>query len=164
MVTQAIDMIAAHKPFDIVRKKFEEAWDGFSSAKGSNRPLLNQCQTQLKAMQMKQELLAFTKSNFLVKGRYNLDDRFAEILDFVQMLGDFFSKYAGDSFLEVEVNEVKSLVEEICLLALPMKGVLEMFSKVRSTYISKMDYITNALRNGRHTKEPKLYYLTHNSK
>lgn len=113
LVTQAIAMIAAHEPFDIVRKKFLEACERFSPIKGNDRPLLKQCQRHLEALQTKRDLLRYAKTNFLVKGKYNLEDRFAEILEFGQRLENFFTKFSGDSFLDEEVKETKSLVEEI---------------------------------------------------
>lgn len=113
LITQALSMIAAHEPFDIVRKKFLEAESRFIPSTGNDIDLLKKCRRHMEALEMKRGLMIYAKTNFFVRGEYNLQDRFAEVLHFGQKLRDFFSKYAGDSFLKEEVKDVKSLMEEI---------------------------------------------------
>ena len=113
LVTQALSMISAHHPFDIVRKKFLEAEARFSPSTGNDIDLLKKCKRHLKALETKRELVGYAKTHFFVEGEYNLEGKFAEVLLFGQSLGDFISRFAGDSFLQDEVKDVKSLVEEI---------------------------------------------------
>jgi len=113
LVTQALSMIAANEPFDIVRKKFLEAEDRFAPSTGNDRPLLRQCQRHLEALDRKRDIMRYAKANWFVRGKYNLDGRFEEVTEFGTSLADFFSKFSGDPFLVEEVKDVQSLVEEI---------------------------------------------------
>lgn len=115
MVTQALDMINAREPFDIVRKKLLEAQERFTPSTGNDRPLLRQCKRHLEALEMKRDLMRDAKAKFFLRntGAYRLSGKFAEVLLFAQSLGNFLNKFSGDSFLEAEVKDVKSLVEEI---------------------------------------------------
>ena len=113
LVTQALSMIDAREPFDIVRQKLLEAQDRFTPSTGNDRPLLRQCRRHLKALEMKRDLIQDAKANFFLRGKYRLEGKFAEVLLFAESLGSYLSKFAGDSFLEGEVKDVKSLVEEI---------------------------------------------------
>jgi len=113
LVTQALSMIDAREPFDIVRKKLLEAQDRFKPSTGNDKPLLRQCKRHLKALEMKRDLIQYVKANFFVKGSYRLEGRFAEVLVFAESLGNYLSRFSGDSYLVEEVKDVKSLVEEI---------------------------------------------------
>lgn len=113
LVTQALNMMKANKPFDIIRKKFLEAEIRFSPSKGNDRPLLKQCQRHLEALEKKRDLLHYAKLNFFVNGKYNLESRFAEVVSFGKDLGHFLSQFSSDSCLLDEIKDIKSLVEEI---------------------------------------------------
>ena len=60
---------------------------------------------------MKRDLIQYVKANFFVKGSYRLEGRFAEVLVFAESLGNYLSRFSGDSFLVEEVKDVKSLEE-----------------------------------------------------
>ena len=115
LVTQALNMLKANEPFDNVRKKFSEAESRFEASTGNDKPLLRQCRRHLKALETKREILRYAKTKFFVSrpNKYVLGGKFAEILHFGKMLGDFFSDFSGDSFLVDETKDIQNLAEEI---------------------------------------------------
>lgn len=92
------------KPIGSVKDKLIEAKKRFGPDKGNDKDLLDKCEKHLSAVLQKHNLKQFAKEKFLVKGSYNLEGRFAEVLLFEQKAGKFFSEFLCDSFLVEDVH------------------------------------------------------------
>ena len=111
-VTQALNMSRNMEPFSNVKDKFMEAMSRFAPEKGNDKDLLDKCEKHLDALTKTHRLMKFAKQTFLRGGDYNLEGRFAEVLEFEQMASEFFSQFLCDSFLvgEVHVSTLEWLV------------------------------------------------------
>lgn len=87
-----------------VQEKFMQAKQRFLPDKGNDKDLLDKCTKHLDAYLKKQNIMRFVKENFVVDGTYDLLGKFAEVLQFEEKLGKFFSENLGDSFLVEEVH------------------------------------------------------------
>jgi hypothetical protein len=108
-VTQALNMSRNMEPFSNVKNKFTEAMSRFAPDKGNDKELLDKCEKHLDALTQMHSILKFAKENFLRGGGYNLEGRFAEVLEFEQMASEFFSQFLCDSFLVAEIHVSKLL-------------------------------------------------------
>jgi len=61
----------------------------------------------------KYSLTAEIKEKFFVGGEYVLEGRFADVCDLVKKAARFIASFCGDPFLVDEVQEMRSLIEEI---------------------------------------------------
>ena len=82
----------------------------FRPNQGNDKDLLDKAEKHLAAIVQKHSLFRFAKDHFLVRGEYNLEGRFTEVLQFEQRVSKFFARYLCDSFLAEEVH-----VSDICL-------------------------------------------------
>jgi len=112
-VTQALNMSRNMAPFSNVKGKFMEAMSRFAPEKGNDKDLLDKCEKHLDALTKMHSLMKFAKESFLRGGAYNLEGRFAEVLEFEQMASEFFSQFLCDSFLVTEIHAVRLLIEEV---------------------------------------------------
>jgi hypothetical protein len=103
-VTTALNMTRNKEPFSTVKDKLLEAMSRFAPDKGNDKDLLDKCEKHLNALTDMNRLLKFAKENFLRGGKYDLQDRFVEVLEFECMASDFFSRFLCDSFLAAEVQ------------------------------------------------------------
>ena len=87
-----------------MKEKLTEAKKKFGPDKGNDKDLLDKCEKHLSALLQKHTLKQFAKDNFLVRGEYSLEGRFAEVLQFEQDTSKFFSEFLCDSFLFEEVH------------------------------------------------------------
>ena len=106
-VTQALNMSRNMAPFSNVKGKFMEAMSRFAPEKGNDKDLLDKCEKHLDALTKMHGLMKFAKESFLRGGAYNLEGRFAEVLEFEQMASEFFSQFLCDSFLVAEIHVSK---------------------------------------------------------
>ena len=103
-VTTALNMSRNKEPFSNVKDKLLEAMSRFAPDKGNDKDLLDKCEKHLNALTEMNRLLKFAKENFLKGGKYDLQERFVEVLEFECMASDFFSRFLCDSFLAAEVQ------------------------------------------------------------
>ena len=106
-VTQALTMSRNRDPIGSVKDKLTEAKKRFGPDQGNDDDLLDKCEKHLSAVLQKHTLMQFAKEKFLVGGEYNLEGRFAEVLQFELNASKFFSEFLCDSFLFEEVHVSK---------------------------------------------------------
>ena len=106
-VTQALNMSRNMEPVSSVKEKFLEAMNRFGPDKGNDKDLLDKCEKHLDAVMQMRNIMRFAKDEFLNDGEYNLEGRFAEVLEFEQRASRFFSLFLCDSFLVAEVHVSK---------------------------------------------------------
>ena len=110
---QALMMSRNNELIGNVQEKFLEAKQRFLPDKGNDQDLLDKVNKHLSAYLMKQNIMRFVKVNFVDNGAYNLEGKFAEVIQFEEKVSKFFSEYLGDSFLMEEVHDVRCLFEEL---------------------------------------------------
>ena len=84
-----------------------EAMSRFAPEKGNDKDLLDKCEKHIDALTKMHSLMKFAKESFLRGGAYNLEGRFAEVLEFEQMASEFLSQFLCDSFLVTEIHVSK---------------------------------------------------------
>lgn len=119
LVTQAINLSRAKSSGSAisdssVKTKFLAAADRFSVDKGNDKELLDQCLKHMEVVLLKRSLIEIVEKKFFdrSKGKYHLQDRFADILRLEQDLSKFFSLCIGDTFLVDEIPSIRSLMED----------------------------------------------------
>ena len=115
LVVQAINMSRNQASTDIVKDKFAEARSRFQVDTGNDKHLLDQCNKHLEAILMKRALTETIRNKFFskVKGEYDLQGRFGDVLEFERDAARFFRLCANDSFLVEEIQEMRSLIEDV---------------------------------------------------
>ena len=106
-------MSRKHEPIGSVKDKLIEAKKKFPPDKGNDKDLFDKCEKHLSAVLQKHSLMQFAKEKFLVGGEYNLEGRFAEVLQFEQNASKFFAEFLCDSFLFEEVHVSKCCGESM---------------------------------------------------
>lgn len=87
-----------------VKEKFLDAKQRFIPERGNDQDLLDKCTKHLRAYDRKQNIMRFVKENLVVDGAYDLEGKFAQVLEFEEKLSAFFSENLGDPFLLEEVH------------------------------------------------------------
>lgn len=128
LVTQALQMSTYYD----MKEKFNEAVQRFGPDKGNDFDLLKKkAKRHLRAIEMKHNLTQLVFKYFVALNKYNLESKFAEVLNFERQLVDFASRFLGDPFLWREMKEVKCLVEEVFVGSPYEFRFADFFSKCR---------------------------------
>ena len=115
LVTRAINMVRNHENIGLVRERFLEAIERFEPTKGNDAELRDQAQRHLDAVLEKYTLTSQIKEKFYARGEYVLEGRFADVVEFEKKAARFFTSFCGDPFLVDDVQEMRSLIEEVFL-------------------------------------------------
>ena len=127
LVTQALQLSTYYD----MKEKFNEAIQRFGPDKGNDFDLLKKAKRHLRAIELKHNLTQLVFKYFVAHNNYNLESKFAEVLNVEGHLLDFASRFLGDPFLSREMKEVKCLVEEVFVGTLYEFRFADFFSKCR---------------------------------